>query len=179
MSSKTQLRRLRAFAWPLTAAIAATLMILRVAHAGELHCEPKVVYRGESFVVDLPSHHEGYDLAIDRRDGDELLMTFNADPRDTLQPVIPPAGFARLKQITILTTDARGQLSRSSLRQVPQPLGPAEKIFTKSGRYLVLVSPALDVCDGPEFDACWINYINHDRARPNARAVTPADAKFP
>ncbi|MDO8434197.1 MAG: peptidoglycan-binding domain-containing protein [Candidatus Binatus sp.] len=139
-----------------------------------LHCSPKVLYRGDTLTVDLPEPHGGLDFAIMHIDTFLISFEPNAGGKypDTIAPVIPDPEFARMKQIKILTTSARGSLWNSWGWNSPHTLKPPQLIFTKSGSYEVLMGTPR----GPEFeefDGCWVTYF--DYPKPNYSAKNPTN----
>jgi len=142
----------------------------------DLHCTPSVLYRGDTLTVDLPEPHGGLDFAIMNYQTDTFLISFVPNTRrkyrDKIAPVIPDPEFARMKQIKILTSSARGSLWNSWGWNGPRTLKPPQLIFTKSGLYDVQMGTPR----GPEFEdfmACSVTYC--DYAKPNYSAKNPAN----
>jgi len=134
----------------------------------DLHCSPKVLYRGDTLTVDLPEPHGGLDFAIVNYQVDPFMISFvpntRGKNRDTIAPVIPDPEFARMKQIRIPTSSARGSLWNSWGWNGPHTLKQPQLVFTKSGPYEVAVGTPR----GPEFedfDMCVVKYFDYPKPK--------------
>jgi hypothetical protein len=119
-------------------------------------CSLLKLYRGETLTLRLPVPH-GADLAVVGPDGTYLFIAFSEpNKRSPVQPIIDEETFRNMTQVRLVTTNAKG---------VPwvlekKPSGATRRIFTKTGRYRVLLSQALETED-PILDAsCEVDYVN-------------------
>jgi hypothetical protein len=146
-----------------------------------LHCSPKVLYQGDTLTVDLPEPHGGLDFAIMNYQTDTFLISFVPNTRrkhrDKIAPVIPDPEFARMKQIKLLTSSARGSLWNSWGWNGPHTLKPPQLIFTKSGLYDVQMGTPY----GPEFEdfaVCAVTYCDYPKPKQSLENPTKCDASL-
>ncbi len=148
----------------------------------ELSCHPRVLYRGDTLTVDLPMAHDGSEFAIPRGIFGALpmMISFEPLPKDKIAPLISPAVFAKMKQIRLVTTRAKGSPGtwRWQAPDGPTALKPPEPIFTKATAYQALLGYGLGAEDGSEhiLGSCPLLYF--DRRRPKAGEEVPKDAIF-
>lgn len=144
------------------------------AEAGLLACRPGVLYRGDSLTVNLPMPHGDYEFAVWAESLELMMISFEPGPKDTIAPIIAPDMFRTMKQIKLLTTEARGSSSDFwHGSDVPRASGSPKPIFTETGLYEVLLGQAIGAEDA-DFDGCWVNYVDRPRPKSEPRA---SDAK--
>jgi len=152
-----------------------------IAMEDTLHCSPKILYRGDTLTVDLPQPHGGLDFAVLNYQLDQFLVSFvpntRGKNRDTIAPVVPDPEFARMKQIKILTSSARGSEWNSWGWNGPHTLKPPQLIFTKSGPYEV----AMGAASGPEFGdfvTCWVTYFDYPNPKESVENSTKCNERL-
>jgi hypothetical protein len=140
-----------------------------------LKCPTETLYRGDMLTVELLKPHDGYQFMILDPDlATGRMLSFKPVPKDRIAPAIPPDTFAKLKRVSIRTSEAQGPLAVSRYGDDdPHALAPVGPIFTKTGDYEVALGTKLnyDAGDGAEepifddFDACWVHYVNRPRTK--------------
>ena len=124
-------------------------------------CSPLKLYQGETLTIALPVPH-GSDLAVVGPDGTYFFLAFSQpDKGSPVQPVLHEKTFRNMTQVKLLTTEAKGVpwIEQNTLS------GASEMIFTKTGRYRVLLSEALETEDPIIEASCEVDYLKAERAK--------------
>ena len=146
----------------------------------DLHCTPSVLYRDDTLTVDLPEPHGGWDFAIMNYQTDTFLISYVPNTRknrDTIAPAIPDPEFARMKQIKIPTSSARGSLWNSWGWNGPHVFKPPQPIFTKSGSYEVIMITPSEPEHG-DFKTCWVTYCDYPKPNYSAKDSTKCNERL-
>jgi hypothetical protein len=145
------------------------------AWAQALSCRPTALYEGETLTVDLPMPHHSAEFAIWDWDTDHqpLMISFAPRLKDTIPPVIAPEEFAKMKQVKLLTTKAKGSPGTwwSQAPDRPTALKPRQLVFTERITYGLMLGYHLGAEDSSEhiLGRCGIDYFARPRPIPGAR----------
>jgi len=151
-----------------------------------LKCRPERLYRGDSLTIDLPEPHDGVEFGIFTptlrfsSDGRMFLISFKPTQKDTIPPVIAPEAFARMKQVVLPTTTARGTLYNLPFTSPEEsPVKPSALIFTKTVTYWAELGRDLgaDLAESDDVPClCEFDYFDRDAPKPGENV--PRDALF-
>ncbi len=84
-----------------------------------------------------------------------------------MRPVIPPGQFGAMNSIRIDSATVRGSVFHPWRRpHAPVASAPPKPIFTITASYEVLLGADLGNDDG-DFDACWVDYFDYARPKPD------------
>jgi len=151
-----------------------------------LECRPQRLYRGDSLTIDLPLPHDGAEFGIftateHSSGGDRMfLISFKPTQKETIPPVIAPEAFAKMKQIVLSTTTARGTLYRLPFTSPEDPAKRAAPIFTKTVTYWAELGKDLgaDLAESDDIPRlCEFDYFDRDPPKPGEKV--PRAALFP
>jgi hypothetical protein len=124
------------------------------------------MYIAETRLRSACKFHRNYQFAILDPDWNIIIISFVRGRYDTVAPVIPAGRFARMTQVRLVTSKARG-----SLYGPPVPtVSPPQPIFAKTGWHLAMIGSDFASDDDGPFGACWFNYVNHRRLKPGSAA---------
>jgi len=132
-----------------------TNTVAEVENVGEIiSCTPEKIYRGETLTVAMKTPHGIYS-AIRREKGGKWFFLYGGEGNE---PTWDDITFTKLPEITINTETAYNSTN------VEVGEKPA-KIFTKTGKYRLMVSPEDFGQDDPLWTGmCEIDYV--DKKRP-------------
>jgi hypothetical protein len=133
----------------------------RPPYAYNMTCPSKPLDPQSRLTVQMPWPHGGY-LVIGAPDGDYYYISFGAAPDDIMQPIISNTIFTSMKSISLPVATQKGYNWHYN-RQ------PAKRIFTRNGRYRLMVAQEMETED-PIYDGiCEFDYYNPADHRPVRR----------
>jgi len=118
-------------------------------------CKPTELHRGEKLIVRMPLPH-GEDLMVTDPDGRLLYIAVYKDgagKRPGLDPAIDPFAFRRMDILETSPAEAQG---------APQQGGARQPVFTKPGRYQVVLGDNLGTQYAMVQGQCEIRYVDSE-----------------
>ncbi len=124
-------------------------------------CSPETLYLGDVLTIKLPMPHSASLVVIDP-DGEYFFLSqdegTDTDADTSVpRPPIRQSDFQKMTEVKLSTDRASALFCDLKRGWV------LKRIFSKSGRYVVKIGPAFDMCD-PIADAwCKIHYVHRKR----------------
>ncbi len=112
--------------------------------------------------------HDHYDLSILNADAQPMIVSFERRPGDKFGPAISHDALRRMRQVKLVTTEARGSPIELKYEEIPPVVNAPQLIFTRTGTYVVLVGENLRAAEG-DFGTCPVYYHDQPRAKEDRK----------